>query len=500
MIIVVFRHLTPPHHTYEELESLYWSYDLIDRADDPLYGADVPASLIDADCKIWNVGVDQIFNDFGKRLTQTEDGSYLYFGMWKSTFSWHIEDMDLYGVNYLHYGAPKSWYCIPPAQGYKLEMAARELFPDWAQICFNFLRHKVCMISPDLLARRGVKVNKVVQEERDLIIVFPHAYHAGFNHGFNIAEASNFGTPGWVEHGKRHRACCCSQAGSAVQIDMEPLVEAFQPHRLQSWRAGTDLQPHPDDSQEVRNIFSFCKDILEKDGSQIHLGQFDDDAKIFTPKKLKMIENNEIVFHYLELTEEEKILRLKQFCQKQIEHFALYRDITPEVKDLLKITGETLTVVEQEEAKEDDRKCSEEREWFRVTKNLLKKAQRATVRIKKDKLLKDFVDKLPRKSEAPPAKLGPTPSSQVVVKKHGFAEVSSELLEAKRSLMKCSTGQHKLWPCRKCSGCLRPDCGSCLYCLDKPKFGGHNIQKQKCSHKKCTNPVVRSCENCSWNL
>ena len=75
------------------------------------------------------------------------------------------------------------------------------------------------MISPQLLASRGVKVmimimmimmmimmmiimimimvkvNKVVQEERDLIIVFPHAYHAGFNHGFYIAEASNFGTP-----------------------------------------------------------------------------------------------------------------------------------------------------------------------------------------------------------------------------------------------------------------------------------------------------------------
>lgn len=51
------------------------------------------------------------------------------------------------------------------------------------------------MISPKLLASRGVKVQKVVQEERDLIIVFPHAYHAGFNHGFNIAEASNFGTP-----------------------------------------------------------------------------------------------------------------------------------------------------------------------------------------------------------------------------------------------------------------------------------------------------------------
>ena len=454
--------------------------------------------MIDANQKIWNVGEDEIFNDFGRRLTQVEDGAYLYFGMWKSTFSWHIEDMDLYGINYLHYGAPKTWYCIPPGQGYRLEMAARELFPDWAQICFNFLRHKVCMISPDLLARRGVLVNKVVQEERDLIIVFPHAYHAGFNHGFNIAEASNFGTPGWVEHGKRHRPCTCSQADRAVRIDMEPLVEAFQPHRLESWRAGTDLQPHPDDSQEVRNVFSFCREILETPESQIDLGQFPPDAKIFSPKKLKQIENNEIVFHYLELTDNEKVLRLKQNCQKQIDHFALYRDITPEVRDLLKITGETLTLLEiNQETKEDD---SEDRPRFRVTKNLLKKAMQATVKLKMDPMLKNYVDKLPRKSEAPAAKVKKKSTSTVLVRKHGFADVSSEELETKRSLKTCSTGQHKLWPCRKCSGCLRPDCGSCLYCLDKPKFGGRNIQKQKCIHKKCSNPVVRTCENCSWNL
>ena len=39
---------------------------------------------------------------------------YLYFGMWRATFSWHVEDMDLYGVNFLHFGAPKTWYCVPP--------------------------------------------------------------------------------------------------------------------------------------------------------------------------------------------------------------------------------------------------------------------------------------------------------------------------------------------------------------------------------------------------
>ena len=54
---------------------------------------------------------------------------YLYFGMWKATFSWHIEDMDLFAINFNHHGAPKTWYCVPPQYGHLLEKAAREIFP-----------------------------------------------------------------------------------------------------------------------------------------------------------------------------------------------------------------------------------------------------------------------------------------------------------------------------------------------------------------------------------
>ena len=116
------KYKTPKYLDYADLERKYWKHI---ANDPPIYGADVPGSLTDTDCNEFNMNklntiLDMLNESYGVKIIGVNTPS-LYFGMWKSTFAWHTEDMDLYSVNYLHFGKPKSWYCIPPEHGKRLE-------------------------------------------------------------------------------------------------------------------------------------------------------------------------------------------------------------------------------------------------------------------------------------------------------------------------------------------------------------------------------------------
>ena len=39
--------------------------------------------------------------------------------------------------------------------------------------------------------------------------------------------------------------------------------------------------------------------------------------------------------------------------------------------------------------------------------------------------------------------------------------------------------------CRECEGCLAPNCGECIFCLDMPRFGGPGRMKQACEKRAC---------------
>ncbi|XP_045126574.1 protein piccolo-like isoform X2 [Portunus trituberculatus] len=240
------RYRTPKHSSYEDLERKYWKNITYVS---PIYGADVSGSITDADVEEWNINklgsiLDYVNEDYGISIDGVNT-AYLYFGMWKTTFAWHTEDMDLYSINYLHFGAPKTWYSIPPEHGRRLERLANGFFPNSFKACPAYLRHKMSLISPQILKQYSIPFDKITQEPGHIMITFPYGYHAGFNQGFNCAESTNFAMPRWVEYGKRATQCQCRT--DMVKISMDTFVKRFQPERYELWLAGKDIGPHPED-------------------------------------------------------------------------------------------------------------------------------------------------------------------------------------------------------------------------------------------------------------
>ena len=230
----------------QDLERKYWKNITFVA---PLYGADLKGSITDPSCNSWNINrlasiLDYVEKDYGVEINGVNT-AYLYFGSWKTTFAWHTEDMDLHSINYLHFGAPKFWYTIPPQYRRRFERLADGLFPNLKKDCPAYLRHKMCLISPNILRQNSIPYNKVVQHEGEFMITFPCGYHAGFNTGYNCAESTNFATPRWVEYGKRATRCACKP--DTVNISMDCFVKRFQPERYEAWLAGRDYGHHPED-------------------------------------------------------------------------------------------------------------------------------------------------------------------------------------------------------------------------------------------------------------
>ena len=201
----------------DELEEKYWKSL---NFSNPMYAADMPGSLFDEDTKEWNVAkLPNLLDLLGNSIPGVNT-AYLYMGMWRATFAWHLEDVDLYSINYIHFGAPKQWYSISQKDAPKFETAMKSLWSSDAKACDQFLRHKTYLVSPSILKSKfGVTVNKVVHREGQFVVTFPIGYHSGYNLGYNCAESVNFAIDEWLEYGKTARKCQCE--ADSVFIDIE---------------------------------------------------------------------------------------------------------------------------------------------------------------------------------------------------------------------------------------------------------------------------------------
>lgn len=59
---------------------------------------------------------------------------------------------------------------------------------------------------------------KVIQEPGEYILTFARGFHQGFNFGFNLAEAINFGSKWWLENAGKFQVCKCTTKANKGNI------------------------------------------------------------------------------------------------------------------------------------------------------------------------------------------------------------------------------------------------------------------------------------------
>lgn len=259
----------------EEQEEKFWKQA---HFSPPLYGADMLGTLFDESTQCWNPqDLGTILNLVGLPLAGITQ-PYLYFGMWKAMFGWHTEDMDLCSINYLHYGKPKHWYCLPASCSSRFESVVAGLFPEQFKRCKMFLRHKTTVIKPSLLVHQfKLPIHSCIQNAGEFILTFPNAYHAGFNHGLNCAESVNFATKEWIPYGIGAKPCTCTSGNASIDMDV------FVARHDLFEELGAEIEPSDEmiwDRMKLNGV-----DIEAK---LIKFGIVDEDYPVITLKRKRM--------------------------------------------------------------------------------------------------------------------------------------------------------------------------------------------------------------------
>ncbi|KAK4474043.1 hypothetical protein MN116_003355 [Schistosoma mekongi] len=129
---------------------------------------------------------------------------WCYVGMVFSSFCWHIEDHWSYSINFNHWGEPKTWYGVSRLHADDFERAIKKHASELFDQAPDLLHHITTNVNPNILQAEGVPIYRTDQHCGEFVVTFPRAYHAGFNQGFNFAEAVNICLPDWLPIG---RAC-----------------------------------------------------------------------------------------------------------------------------------------------------------------------------------------------------------------------------------------------------------------------------------------------------
>lgn len=144
--------ITPePNLKIHEKEDLFWSMLISGKILEP-YSVDQTISLFPDTCNIMNLNkftkAHSIIHTKGLQNTTGIHKSYSLTGRSYTAFAFHVEELNLPAINYLHFGEEKIWYIIPHSQLEKLENIARIFGEKVNTTCSNYLRHRSLMIPP----------------------------------------------------------------------------------------------------------------------------------------------------------------------------------------------------------------------------------------------------------------------------------------------------------------------------------------------------------------
>merc|ERR1711970_1626979 len=128
---------------------------------------------------------------------------WVYLGSLFTSFCWHTEDHYLYSLNYMHNGHGKTWYGVPSSNKEKFDLAMKSFMPQRFRKNPELLYQLITLLNPFYCQDEGVRVYHTVQKAEEFVVTFPNAYHGGFSHGLNCAEAVNFALPEWLPWGAK---------------------------------------------------------------------------------------------------------------------------------------------------------------------------------------------------------------------------------------------------------------------------------------------------------
>ncbi|EGR33188.1 JmjC domain protein, partial [Ichthyophthirius multifiliis] len=123
---------------------------------------------------------------------------WVYLGMLFASFCFHVEDIYMQSMNYLHMGSPKTWYAIPGRYKEEFEKIYQEKYKGVFMKNPNVLNNLNLQLCPLEGLLNDIPIYRADQKEGEFIFTFPKVYHGGFSHGFNCGEAVNLASVEWI--------------------------------------------------------------------------------------------------------------------------------------------------------------------------------------------------------------------------------------------------------------------------------------------------------------